>query len=90
MAKQTLTLDTITLAIRNEMKPIQEFVNEQRVFNQKVGQTLYGINGEDDVVGELVKDQSTSTGRKSVFVAIGSSGLVLAVRQLIDMITKHQ
>jgi hypothetical protein len=84
--------------IREELKPISEFAIEQRVFNQKVGQTLYGSDGQggmkhvlhtqDGRIDNLERNVSEGVGRRTVLTILGGGALGAFVREVITLISR--
>ncbi len=97
MAKQT-NLAAIELMIKKEMKPVTDFVVEQRVFNQKIGQTVYGSNGgggishvlhtQDERIDSLERTANEGVGRRTVLTILGGGALGAFIREIISLVSK--
>jgi len=94
MTRKQITDNDILAVIDKRLAPITDFVTEQKVFNQKIGQTVYGSDGtggmrhvvekHDERLTNIEAEQNKGTGRKDILVALGGGTLGVLFREAIN------
>jgi len=93
MTRKTITDSDILVAIDRKLAPITEFVTEQKIFNQKIGQTVYGPDGQggmrhivekhDTRLTNIETEQAKGTGRRDILVGLSGGTLGVFFEELM-------